>query len=141
MISSRLVHQPPELPEPEPDPPPLELPLALPLPPLLPVPLPVPEPPPIVLPPLVEPLPVPGLVLLPLASPPLPPPTEPGGKALPVVSVVDPASIWVEGGMPLLSTGALSEDWAKAAIELAERTPASATAVRFTFIMVNLLFR
>jgi hypothetical protein len=89
----------------------------------------------------VEPLPVPGLVLLPLASPPFPPLTEPGGSALPLESVVEPASIWVDGGMPPLSTGALSEDCAKAAPALAERIPANARAVTFVFIMVSLLFK
>lgn len=91
--------------------------------------------------PLVEPLPVPGLVLLPLASPPLPPLTEPGGRALPLASEVRPASIWVEGGMPPLSTGALSpEDWATATTELTERMPARVKAVLVDFIMVSLLF-
>jgi hypothetical protein len=94
------------------------------------------------LPPLVEPVPVPGLVLLPLASPPLPPLTEPGGKALPLVSVVEPASIWVEGGIPPLSTGGLSPVvCAKAASELVERMPASVIAARCDFIMVSLLFK
>jgi hypothetical protein len=54
--------------------------------------------------------------------------------------VVAPASICVEGGIPPLSTGALS-DWAKAANEVADKIPANASAVMFGFIMVSLLFR